>query len=627
MHLLFLLVAALVLQAGLLASDISAQSDSDEKQAVVVIEWPNYGEGLYAGPSSLRYSVPVQGYVSIPPSIEPPVTVELQVIKQGNVVFSSRQLTDEANQFAFNVTVNPEASRGHFTDEKSGCIAGCHFGTELGLPEGDLTLRVTVVEPAELKHKSAEQKIFVDHSVMVTIPVDLRLDDNPEQPVAGVTVSGATWLYLWRSRQFLGASDSDGTAQLPVEALGMAPTEYLLRVQPTVVDGVLYEGVDEARVELAPGATTGPTVTLHVRARMGRIEGQVRNFDPAADCHAHAIALPDGRTYTTEVSPSGAFVFADLPIDQYRVVLDGAELASQQQASMWEDVNLTAAFEESVSLPLAATPGLVFHGRITDEGGAILPFGWVDTGDKAGAVTPADGQYAVTGEREKVSLVVQAPGFYSEARSVDGQDSGTDIVLRPLKDTQELAWGEGSIWLPADSKAELDGQAIRLERGWIWGAGESGASYHVTTGRAEIAVAAGRFALEYLPGNRGWLYVFDGEAELQDRQSGESVAVAAGEMVNLFNDEGLKAVPYDPLVHRTLNGSAAAPMAPQWEPSLSALIRNRAGVLGIGAVQLITFVTYFLVLLSLGVTPLVLLYLHYRRRRVNVAGTDAKTQP
>jgi hypothetical protein len=617
------LILTLVL-ASVMAPRVAAQNAEPGEHPEIIIEWPNEGETLYAAPSSLEYSIPLKGRIAGLPSAGEEVTVEMTVLRDGQIVGQYAQVTLE-HSFTYLASVNPHHSEQLFPAEHLACADDCHRPGAFALPAGALTVRVAITEPARLANTVAERNFFVDHSATVTIPVELQLEGNPEQPVAGVTVSGATWLYLWRSRQFLGASDSGGTAQLSVEALGMAPTEYLLRVEPTVVDGVLYEGIDEARVELAPGTTTGPAVTLHVRARMGRIEGQVGNFDLAADCHAHAIALPDGRTYTTDVSPSGAFVFADLPIDQYRVVLDSAELANQRQASIWEDVNLTAAIDESVSLPLAATPHLVFHGRITDEGGAILPFGWVEMGEKAGAVTPADGQYAVTGERETASLVVQAPGFYSEARSVDGQDSETDVVLRPLKGTQELAWGEGSIWLPADSKVELDGKVIRLERGWIWGAGESSTSYHVTTGRAEITVAAGRFALEYLPENRGWLYVFAGEAELQDRRSGESLAVAAGEMVNLFNDEGLKAVPYDPLVHRTLNGSGAAPMAPQWEPSLSALIRNRVGVVGIGAAQLITFVTYFLVLLSLGATPLILLYLHYRRGR-SAAG-DAKIQP
>ena len=44
-------------------------------------------------------------------------------------------------------------------------------------------------------------------------------------------------------------------AQVRVEALSQAPTHYVLRVEPTVVDGVLFESVAPVSVTVPPGAT------------------------------------------------------------------------------------------------------------------------------------------------------------------------------------------------------------------------------------------------------------------------------------------------------------------------------------------------------------------------------------
>jgi len=617
-----LILGLAIALAGAIAPGVAAQ---DSEPVEVIIEWPNEGETLYAGPSSLEYSVPLKGRIAGLSSEQAGLTVELTVLQDGQVVGKYSQLVQD-NAFAFLASVNPHTSEELFPAEHQSCADDCHRPGMFELPAGSVTVRVSIVEPAGFEHTAAERNFLVDRSMMATIPVELRLDGDPEKTVSGVTVSGATWLYLWRSRQYLAASDATGVASIRVEALSNAPTEYLLRVVPTVVDGVLYEGVEEARVELAPGATKGPTVTLHLRSRLGRIDGQVRGFDATALCRARAISLPEGNSFATEVSNNGAFSFVDLPIDQYRIVLEREdEAAAQLQQSIWEDVNLTATFEDSVSLPLAQVSGPVFYGQLRDEAGGTLPFGWVSIGDTTAAVIAAEGRYAITSDRDEASLLVQVPGFYSEARAVDGQQPETDFVVKPLEETQQLAWGNGALWLPAENRGELDGKTIHLVRGWLWGAGESDTPFHIVTESARVTVASARFALEYLPGDRGWLYVFAGEAELQDLQTGTLLTVTAGEMVNLFNHEGLQAVPYDPVVLSTLNGPGAAPIVPRWEPTLSALFRNRAGVFGIGAAQLITFVTYFLVLLSLGVTPLILLYLHYRRTRVKAAG-DVETQ-
>ncbi len=56
-----------------------------------------------------------------------------------------------------------------------------------------------------------------------------------------------------------------------VEALGQAPTRYVFRLDPIVVDGVQYSSREYAQLTLPPGATTADPVKLVVQALRGQI--------------------------------------------------------------------------------------------------------------------------------------------------------------------------------------------------------------------------------------------------------------------------------------------------------------------------------------------------------------------
>ena len=104
---------------------LAAQND----QIVVHIDWPNEGETLYAGPSSLLYSVPVQGHVTGRENSNESLVLQLEIIQAGQVLAQAEQQIQAEGKFVFNVTVNPEASMGQFPTEQSGCIAACRSWT------------------------------------------------------------------------------------------------------------------------------------------------------------------------------------------------------------------------------------------------------------------------------------------------------------------------------------------------------------------------------------------------------------------------------------------------------------------------------------------------------------------
>lgn len=593
---------------------VSTQAHGRQEEPAVIIEWPNEGETFYAGAPSLLYNIPVRGHIVNSPEGVTPITVGLE-LWQDNVLIG--RYTQEAvdNTFSFYATVNPHGSAGQFPAEHADCGAICHRPGNFVLPSGPVRLRLSIVNPPNLQHRPSERHIVVDRSSSAIIPVDVRLADEPTRFVAGVTVSGATRLYLYRGRHFLATSDAEGNAALAVEALGQAPTDYVVRVDPTVVDGLLYQGEGEAIVHLAPGVDTAEPVTLFVRAYPGQISGRVSSYSASGNGGTpdtvRAIALPDGQVYETPISATGEFSFKSLPIDQYRVTLHGR----QGQATIWQDVNLTASHEEEVRLPLVDASGPLLTGQVVDNTGQPLPFAWISVGEEATVVRRCDGYFQARGGGEGTArLLVQAPGFYSRIEVAEPDGEPKPITLVPQPDTRHVRLQDGYVWIAAESEAEIAKQSIHLERGWLWGQAH-GTRLRIETDQVKVVMDDASFALEQVPGNHGWLYVWEGTAEVSPLAAADSVTVSANQMVNLFNSEGLKAVDYDPEVLRTLNVGAEGTLPVVWQPTAAAKVRDGLARLGIGMAQIVTFITYFLVVLSLGIVPLAGIYSVYRRRQ------------
>ncbi|MEZ4641566.1 MAG: carboxypeptidase-like regulatory domain-containing protein [Chloroflexota bacterium] len=575
------------------------------------LEWPNEGETFYAGPTSLLYSIPIKGWVDAAGHDPAAITLYLDIVQGDAVVDELTGLVQPDGTFELIVTVNPDGSDGKFPAEHLTCGYYCHLPGNLNLPGGPITVRVTAVTP-DNEQAQTERHITVDRSVYTAVPITVLLADNLEQPVAGVKVNASTWLYMWRSRSFSGASDAQGQALIRTEALTAAPTAYTFRVEPTVVDGILYEGVTTADLTLAPGETAVSTpLTLTVKAHIGQIAGTISGANTPAALPIWAIRLPSGESYQT-VTDKDAFAFVPLPIDQYLLAVDNAALAAGGLSGESQAVDLFAAYEATAQISLVATSGLVLNGRIQSASGSPIPFAWV-TPEQVGAtraVLPDSGTYTLAELPQKsISLVANAPGYYSQAKRVDltsGAVPDVEITLTAQPGTRSVTWGSGSVIVPAESLVDLTATKIVLENGWLWGQGDSAQPIIISTPTAEISLSSGEFALEYLPGKRAWLYLVNGRAAV--RTSDTTLLLQSGQMVNLFNDAGLQAVPLQAVVISALHADQSSPLSLIWEPTLRARVRDQLARVGINTAQVITFITYFLVLSSLFIIPFVGLY-------------------
>lgn len=581
------------------------------------LEWPNEGETLYAGPTSLLYSIPVKGVVHAPGLDLAAVTVRLDVLQGGVPAGTLDGRLQPDASFEFLVTVNPEGSDGRFPSEHLTCGDYCHLPGDLNLPAGAVTLRLTAVDSRSGQQAQVERHITVDRSAYATIPVAVQLAGAPAQPVAGVQVHGSTWLYMWRSRSFSGATDSRGQALVRVEALAAAATEYVFRVAPTVVDGVLYTGVTTATLTLPPGATAAAPLTLTVSAHTGQVTGTLAGPRPPAPLPVWAIQLPAGKSVQT-VADQGSFSFAPLPIGRYLLALDESVLLSRGLSGQSQMVDLFANYQAVATMPLRPATGMAAAGRVLDEAGTPLPFAWVtaEQSRRQTAVLPPAGAYLLPElPPQGITLLANAPGYYSQAILVNlssGPAADVDITLRRRPGTHHMPWGEGTIVVPVESQAGISGSLITLERGWLWGRGEGGPPVVIRTPAAEITVTAGEFALEYLPEKHAWLYLVHGRAQVRSLQSEESIQLHDGQMVNLLNNAGLQAVKLDPVVITALHSDSSSPLPLIWEPTWGARIRHQLARAGVNAAQLITLVTYFLVISLLFIIPLWSLYWRWR---------------
>jgi hypothetical protein len=385
---------------------------------------------------------------------------------------------------------------------------------------------------------------------------------------------------------------------------------------------VRYVGLDSRRVILAPGAQHTDPVTLTVTGSRGQVEGRI--IPPAgAPSIVRAVCLEDGHSLQAPVDNDGSFQFEDIPLDRYRLALNNVELASggYMQEMPSPTVDLIASDRQDVTVPLKSLAGALFSGRVRDEEGRNLPFAWLtnEEGSRTYHALPSSGEILWAGApSEKTTVIFQAPGYYSRAAALEPAttDSENGFTLAPHPRTQALAWGTGGIILPDDSEIARDGQTITLQRGWLWGSGAAQTPWAIQVGSHALRIEAGHFALEFLPPRRGWLYLFQGEASLQDGNNGERLDISAGQMVNLLNDEGLEVVAYDPFVVAALQERSAAPLPQTWEQSMAARVRDGLAKTGVGLAQIITFVTYILVCFSILSIPAYGLYLRAKGRRL-----------
>ncbi len=625
------IIASLILGCILaVAAASAAQAQSED--LTIHLTHPNEGETFYAGPSSMLYMVPITGSVKSGSFSADQVSVGIAIYQDSSLVLNLAIAPDADGSFEAFAKVNPGSYSQEFAAEFITCGDVCHFNLltqfqrkewipSLDLPQGPMLLVVTATDPAG-RVTSVKRNIIVDRSAYAIVPVQVILVENSQQSVENIPIEATTWLYMWRSRTGNGATDSEGLAHVRVEALSQAPTSYRFQVKPLVVNGVFYESITPVDIVLPPSASIGPLVTLQVRARLGTIHGQFNGGIPSSQVQIWAIHLPDGDARTAPVSPDGSFIFENIPIGKYVVTADQEFLASQGFMAPEESIDLSQSISADVALNLLPIEGYSLQGNVMDMDGNRLPFAWVSVEkvDIVEAVMPNSGRYALYGQSlQKITLVANAPGYYSQARVTDlTRDDiiGLDFKLVRRPETTSLPWGKGEIIVSPETRISLSGKHIFLERGWLWGQNYEDDPIIIQSGRMEINLSSGIFALEAVPGEPAWFYLFDGSGSVSTYEESNANPIQAGQMIALDENLQLSVVPFDPVVVKAFRSNIRLSVPTTLQPTIKAQLSNRLALIGIDMAKLITYITYTLILASIILLPVMAAYRWLRQRMI-----------
>jgi uncharacterized protein with WD repeat len=572
--------------------------------ATITINYPGNGEVVY-GQADISYPLKVLGQVYYQGEMSD-IKLTLEIFSEDGSSSTVETTPFPDGTYTFQLEGNHSATLPVSLLRNGISIAGeapclvCHKDVFDGiLPErGSTLLRVTMSNSSGIQ-ASDERTIFVDDGGIATIPVRVLLDSG--QVVTGLPIRAETRLYEWRGRSFTSLSDANGQTILKVEALSQNPTYYNISIPPTVINGILYESKESQPVTLLPGAASAPEVTLQVKVTSGQISGQIGGL--SAPVQVWAINLPGGTSYQATSSVNGKFTFQGLPVSQYLLAVDTQVLAEQGLTANSEKIDLTHSNFAQVDLLSQPLTGASLNGKITAPNNAFLPFAWVSTKTELTQVDSSSGTYALFGlPAGKLTVFINAPGYYSQANLViktGSSSSNQDFSLALCPETQTMPWGNGSMVIPSETVASLDGNTINFEQGWLWGEGKSDQPVTIAWGDLKIEMTTAKFALERRHALPTWLNVMDGQASITWKSSKAPVIVGSGQMVYLHLGLQPQPVPYDPVVVDALRINNDVPIDPTWQPSVNAQVRDRLARIGIGTAQLVTYITYFMEVIAL----------------------------
>lgn len=613
--------SALTLLALLVATTAALTPASAQSgEFVILLESPAPGETLYAGPSSLLYTIEVRGWVlgSPDPSL---VSVKLEVIQGDAIVEELTTSPEQDGSYAFPITVNPHGSDGNFTaaEVESGC-ENCHYAVSASLPAGQLQLRVTATD-VNASQAVAVRSITVDRSSSIMVPVRVVLAGDHNTGLPGMPVEASTRIYEWRARQVLGRTDEDGNAALLLEALSQAPTHYTLQVPPVLRDGVFYEGAGVLELTIPAGGSEVPTAILEVGESLRTLRGSVQVSGPEAPfpIDIWAIRLTDKHPYQTTTDELGRFTFTRLPAGRYLVTADAAWLHERNSQIEPELAELTPNVGGTVRLSLSASDGSLVQGTLLDEHGASIPFGEVsvESSSISGGVLPSLKAWRLNRAPDSsFSATAMAPGFIPQQVEIDPESAEPALItLQPQPDTRRIDWGTGEILLPPESQVTVGDANLRLDYGWLWGSQDGQDQMTVRTPTAEIVLRGGAFALEVVPERSNRLFVYQGSATVASPTSGTTTQVLAGQMLDLSYPDRSLPVSQEPVVDAALEAEFGLDLPRSWTSLDSGPQLTPIQSLIQGAAGIVTLVTYYLVLLILFATPFIGLYLWVHGRR------------
>jgi hypothetical protein len=400
--------------------------------------------------------------------------------------------------------------------------------------------------------------------------------------------------------------------------LSQAPTVYDITIPPQVYNGQLFTSPQPFYLILKPGNGSYPAVTLTAHAQTGQIDGSITGKAPDAalqGMNMWAVQLPAGPVFRTSLMEQTAFTFKTIPVGHYLVVPDAYALAAQGLYAIGQGVDLFSSPQANLSFTLAK--GRSLAGNVTSQDGSPLPFAWVTVGEQGSAntVNPFSGEFMISNLAPASTLfTASAPGYYSQSQRVDPSNKLLDFKLLPRPDLSRLAWGEGQVNIPPETKASVADQTINLEYGWVWGRGGSNQPLAINVAGQALSVANGDFALEEPVQGTGWIYVYKGSAQVKFSDATTPVEVGSGQMIALIS--GAKPILMEEAVTLALHPVLKeAPVQEVIEPSPGARIQNWLVKAGIGVAQMMTFITYILSLVAIIAIPYLVLSSKERRNR------------
>jgi len=573
---------------------------SSENIAVEIVS-PSNGETLYSTAYSLSPAF-VYGNVFYRGD-QSTIKVQMEIWSGGQLTGELFAQPDQEGNFTFNIAVNPDGApvvAGAKAADPD--CASCHedFNSQAYFPDGPVHIVITAISP-DGERASDERWLTVDTSGKATLDVRV-IDQEGGASIPGLSVRAATVLYEWRDRFENQVTDADGRATLSLEALSQTITRYEIKVPPTSLNGYLYEGVDPVILELLPAAESHEPVTIYVNVRTGQITGTLTGVQQASPLEIWAVHLPDGAYHKTSAA-NGTFTFADLPSGEYQLLVDPAAHRLGVHAEPIQ-VDLTQQAQASISIELKETSTASISGRVYDAAGTPLPFGWITAAStRTSQLDPVTGNYQLPRlDPAKVTVIADVPGYYSQAQVTDlsaAQEIRLDFSLVRRPDTTLLPWGDGNLILPSVTVYEASQGTINLQNGWIWGENGTDAELNLQVAGNQITLQSGSFAVKYTPLQGGWLYLPEGEALLRTADSLE-VRMSGGEMVALSEHGTPLPVPFNETVVASFQQNEESPLISKWEPTLEAQARDRLAQIGISIAQVITFVTYMLVLIVIA---------------------------
>jgi hypothetical protein len=519
-------LGALALIVFGVTNSIPVQAQTQTSGLAITIVRPGEGETMYSSPASGFVAVPITGFVSAFGLDVNQLQVRLDIYN-GTKVTGSLTTTPLADgTFSFDVGINTN-SVDDAKESEAGCDSRCHMQKLLNFPPGHVIFHVSVSDP--LGHTTtAERSIIVDVSGYADLPVQVVGDGAAGHALAGVRVVAASRLYLWRAREFSAVTDAFGRATIHLERLSQAPTHYVLQLEPRIVDNTFVAGCVPVSLTILAGATALPPLVVVAQTQRGQIQGTIADFQNRSDLTVRAIPFSGSAAFTIKTI-QGKFNLSNLPLDKYLVTIDDADSISQGIQAEPQTIDLASASSITMTLKLASDATRVVRGVVHDMKGTPIPFVWLanERKDKFARVAPTSGEFIMGGlSGGDRMLWVTAPGYWSQPVAVADR---LDIALTPMPNTRSVLWGAGKITVPELTRANIAGNEISIERGWIWGSGTGAMTIH--TPEINVAMQAGSFALEYVAGETNWLYVMDGQAQVTAFGADKTVMVSANQML------------------------------------------------------------------------------------------------